>query len=62
MPSDDPPVMRGLAEQLVMPKAHRAAKQLGRRNCECRVPQQIVETCCDPPRAQSMEQNVVGGL
>ena len=61
MPRDDTPMVRGLTEQLVMPKTGGATEQLRRGNCECRIPQQIVETWSDSPRAQGMEQNVIVG-
>ena len=50
VPRDHAAVARGLAEQLVVPEAHRAAEELRRRHGEARVPQQVVERGRDAPR------------
>jgi len=57
MPGYNSTMVRRLAEQLVMPKAHSAAQQLRRRHRECRVPQQIVESGSDSPSTQSVKEH-----
>src|ERR1700730_4244398 len=52
-------VMRRLAKELVMPEPTLSAQIWSCRNCECRMPQEIVKTGHDPPCAQSMEQYVI---
>src|SRR5450755_4332644 len=59
MPGHDSAVMSRLAEKLVVPEPNRSAKKLRRRNCERRMPQEIVKTGRDPPCAEGMEQHVI---
>src|SRR5206468_3726590 len=60
MPRHDAPMMRGLAEQLVMPKAHGPAQQLRRGHQKRRIPEQVMKTRRDAPRAQRMKEHRPG--
>src|SRR6202050_354321 len=59
MPGHYAAMMSRLAEELVLPEPDRFAKKLRRRDCECRMPQEIVKAGSDPPCAQGMEQHVI---
>ena len=59
MPGHDSAMMSRLAEELVVPEPNRSAKKLRGRDGECRMPQKIVKTWRDPPRAQGVEQHVI---
>ena len=59
MPGHDPSMLRGLAEQLVVPEPNRTADQLTRGNDNCRIPKHIVKRSFDSPRSQCMEKNIV---
>jgi hypothetical protein len=52
-------MIRWLAKQLVMPKPDGTIEQLAGRHQKWRVPQNIVETRTQSPRAQGMEQHLV---
>ena len=57
MPRDHSAMMRGLAEQLIVPETHRASEQLRRRHQNRRIPKQVMKAGRDPPRAQSMKKH-----
>ena len=57
MPRHDTPVVRRLAEQLIVPKPDRSSEQLRGRNYERGVPQNVMERLLDPPCPQRVEQN-----
>src|SRR5437868_4258832 len=56
MPCDYAAVMRRFGKQLIMPEAHRAAEQLRRRHSEGRIPQQIMKTRRNAPRAEGVKE------
>ena len=57
VPRDAAAVSRGLAEELVVPEAHRAAQELRGREREARVPQKVMKARRDSPSAQRVEEH-----
>src|SRR4051812_11384870 len=55
-------VLRGFAEQLIVPEPNRAAQQLRRGHQKRRVPQNVVERLLDAPSTQRVEQDCAGVL
>jgi len=60
MPSDHSAVMRGLAEELVVPEANGSAQELRRGNGKSRMPEQIMKAGRDSPRAKGMKKHMIG--
>jgi len=57
MPRDHSAMMRGLAEQLIVPETHRTSEQLRRRQQKRRIPKQVMKPRRDPPRTQCMKEH-----
>ena len=60
MPRDDAAVLGRLAEELVVPESHGPTQQLRRRREQRRMPEDVVQSGPDPPRAERMKQHRAG--
>src|SRR5215510_3855320 len=52
--------MRRLVEDLIVPEAHWPIEQLRRRHYKRRMPEQIVQPRGDAPRAERVEEYLIG--
>src|SRR4051812_24596591 len=59
MPRDDAAMLGGLAKELIVPEANRAAEELTGSDGERGVPQDVVKARPNSPRAEGVEQNRV---
>src|SRR2546429_297140 len=59
VPGDNAAVVCRLAEELVMPKPHRAVEQLRCRDRESPVPEQVMKTRRDSPGTKCMKKYLV---
>src|SRR6266850_2463919 len=60
VPGDHAAMLRGLAEELIVPKADRAAEELTGRDGERRMPQHVVKAGPNSPRPESVKQDRIG--
>ena len=60
MPDDDAAVVCRFVEDLIVPEAHWTIEQLSRRHGESRMPQDIVQSRRNAPRAECVKKYLIG--